>query len=166
MLSTDQTIDLVIAGRYVSYAGLDYRYQVRPTIKGAKHFLYTTNVDGRRVSYEDQYLGQDAFQGWEIVREGGKATWGMTYTGYINSDPKEVEKMLKFVLREEVARVRLGIPVTVERWGLVYQLRNLRKVSSLNFIQLEQIRRDGVELYAAALTAGGIMTLPWRGGQR
>ncbi|MEK6840023.1 MAG: DUF5680 domain-containing protein [Nanoarchaeota archaeon] len=162
MLSQGQIFQLVVSGRMFCWAGQGDRHSIEPTIPGAKRFRLETNYNGIPASYEDQYLGENAFFGSELVRVGdeNEAVWGMNYNGYLMDEVEKVEQFLKSILRTEANRIRFGEDVHITQKDLTYSSRTVRRVNNLHFTQIETIKRAGVEFYSATLSAGSIMTLP------
>ena len=156
-LNAHQLTELIAIGRSACWASPEHRNKATPTIEGAERFIFDSNFDGLLVTYEDQYLGGTAFQGQELVREEKTAVWGMVYAGFVLDKADEIEQMLKYVLRTEGKRARLGSDFTTSRGELVYQIRTLQTSSRLSFVQVESISHERHELYTATLTAGVIM---------
>lgn len=149
--------ELIVAGRYAGLCSDKRACDATPTIAGAKRFVFATKVDGINVTYEDECIGESAYQGRQLVKEEEASVWGMVYAGFVLDERAVVEKMLQEILLAEYDRARLGVDFSIKQGGLVYRIRTLQWDSRISFVQTETIRSGTTKLYSLTLVAGAIM---------
>lgn len=111
------------------------------------------------LRYEDEYFGEDRFQGQEIVYQDNKPVWGMVYYGGIVSQAEanslEEFKFLKRALVTKAHKARLSGKIVYSEKHRTYQCQV--KGNWNNFRGKEKISTNG-KIVHEVFFAGGIIT--------
>jgi hypothetical protein len=108
------------------------------SIDGSKLFSYEEGI----LSYTDNFWGNLLFSGHEIVRENGKAIWGMNYHGRV--EVPELNEAISDLLRRSLSQAPLEFPFRgpinfqIVGDGLSYS-NSLLEHSIENFAGIERI---------------------------
>jgi len=121
--------------------------------QGADQFVY--NED--KFEYVDTYFGGQYFVGFEIVKEAGKAVWGMNYYGRYAANKKYDEEFSPF-LKKMLSKTTSGILVRGPKSykEKEWHYRYVYKGAFNNFTAKEIIRYQGKTIFEAILAGGNI----------